>query len=266
MTQSSYAPETPAALPSGFDPRPQRLQPLRALKAFGRLRQNKEDTAQVFEIMRALSGNSAPKGYAKLLSSVSGGEIAAERIELLPILSDRAFLESLPAGSVGAAYLQFITRENISAEGLAAESRKDQAVEVDSRHPLAWYGRRLRDIHDLWHILSGYGRDPLGEACVVAFSYAQTKSLGFAFIALLGAINLGRFVKDQPYLKAVYEGWQRGRKCEWLPGEDYIRLLSEPLDQARARLNIGPKPVYDGVPGWAKDPKPMAPPSPALAN
>ena len=37
---------------------PQRLQPLKALRAFRRLVRNKEDTAQVFEIMRALSGRS----------------------------------------------------------------------------------------------------------------------------------------------------------------------------------------------------------------
>jgi ubiquinone biosynthesis protein COQ4 len=39
------------------------LQPLRALRAVRRLIADKEDTAQVFEIMRALSGNAIPKGY-----------------------------------------------------------------------------------------------------------------------------------------------------------------------------------------------------------
>jgi ubiquinone biosynthesis protein COQ4 len=34
-----------------------------------RLIADKEDTAQVFEIMRALSGNAIPKGYRRLLST-----------------------------------------------------------------------------------------------------------------------------------------------------------------------------------------------------
>jgi ubiquinone biosynthesis protein COQ4 len=35
-------------------------------------------------------------------------------------------------------------------------------------------------VHDIWHVLTGYRRDALGEACLVAFSYAQTRGLGWA--------------------------------------------------------------------------------------
>lgn len=30
-----------------------------------------------------------------------------------------------------------------------------------------WLANRLRDIHDLQHVLTGYGPDPLGELCLV---------------------------------------------------------------------------------------------------
>ena len=63
--------------------------------------------------------------------------------------------------------------ENLSAQGLA-----DISARINGRnlilHPYAWMGRRTRDSHDIWHVLSGYHRDALGEACLVAFSYAQT--------------------------------------------------------------------------------------------
>ncbi|MEQ1753386.1 MAG: Coq4 family protein [Micropepsaceae bacterium] len=230
-----------------------RLKPVKALRALFRLFKNKEDTSQVFEIMRALSGKSVPNGYMRLLSTPLGGAIAYRRLELAQVLSDRAFLESLPAGSVGRAYLDFVTRENISAEGLIAESRKGIDDGIDSDHPYAWYGRRMRDVHDLWHILTGYSRDAIGEACVVAFSYAQTRSPGFALIAVGGALKLRSALPGQPIVKAVWEAYQNGRKASWLPSEDYLKLLAEPLEAARARLNIARPGFYEKVPQDIRD-------------
>ena len=228
---------------------PLRLQPIKALRALSRLLKNKEDTEQVFIIMRALSGRSAAKGYSKLLKTAKGGRIAFRHEEIAKTLSDTEFLKGLPAGSVGAAYLHFTTSENISAQGLIDESRKVESDrDIDREHPIAWYGRRLRDIHDLWHVLTGYGRDGMGEACLVAFSYAQTRSPGFGLMGLAAAFKLKREVPNQPMLKAVWQAYQNGRKAAWLPGEDYIALLSEPLDAARARLNIPQPTLYQNMP------------------
>lgn len=249
----TYLPEVTPAHGIAAEEKPFRIQPLKALSALGRLLKDKEDTAQVFEIMRALSGRSIPNGYARLLRTPAGGSIAFRHQELADILSDREFLARLPEGSVGRAYLQFTTIENISAQGLIEESRKGIDEGIDSAHPYAWFGRRLRDIHDLWHVLTGYGRDALGEACLVAFSYAQTKSHGFALIAVAGALKLRRETPGLPALSAVWEGYERGRGTAWLPSEDYVRLLAEPLSQARARLNIGQAAVYDSVPGHVRN-------------
>jgi ubiquinone biosynthesis protein COQ4 len=245
----SYSPEIAPAQRSAAAGPAFRLEPLKAFRALGRLLKNKEDTAQVFELMRALSGRSVPNGYARLISTPAGGSIAFRHQELATILSDHEFLARLPEGSVGRAYLHFTTSENISAQGLIEESRKGVDVEeIDSEHPYAWYGRRLRDVHDLWHVLSGYGRDALGEACVVAFSYAQTKSLGFALIAFAGAMKLRKETPGLPAPAAVWQAYRNGRKAAWLPGEDYVRLLGEPLNAARARLNIARPTVYESVP------------------
>ena len=230
-----------------------RVQPLRAFRALMRLFQNKEDTSQVFEIMRALSGNSVPKSYLRLISSPQGGAIAFSKQEIADVLSDRAFLESLPAGSVGRAYLDFVTREKISAQGLIEESRKNGDDGIDAQHPYAWYGRRMRDVHDLWHVLTGYGRDAIGEVCIVAFSYPQTTSLGFGFIGVGGALKLRAALPGQPVVKAAWQAYQTGRKAKWLPAEDYIKLLAEPLEAARARLNIGRPTEYQKIPQSLRD-------------
>ena len=222
-----------------------------ALRSLRRLLNDKDDTTAVFEIMRALNGSSTAKGYLKLLKTRDGGRIAYARPEFAQLLMDDAWLDSLPDGSVGAAYRGFIREEQLSAEGLAEISREG-STDVDEPHPYAWMGRRTRDVHDIWHILSGYHRDGLGEACLVAFSYAQTRGLGWALIGL-GAASRARKSKEQPYVKAIWQGYQRGKAAKWLLGEDYERLMAEPLESARRRLGITPATIYDAIPTGARD-------------
>jgi ubiquinone biosynthesis protein COQ4 len=239
---------------AGFQPaaRPMstRLDLPHALRSLKKLLADKDDTTQVFEIMRALNGASTAKGYHRLLSTSDGGRIAYERPEFAQRLMDDAWLDSLPAGSVGAAYRDFIRTEQLSAEGLAQISR--QGVQsIDEPHPYAWFGRRTRDVHDIWHILTGYHRDAAGEACLVAFSYAQTRGLGWALIAL-GAVSKSLGTR-YPFVQAIWQGYRRGKAARWLLGEDYEALMAEPLDAARARLGLTPPTIYDSIPADVRD-------------
>ena len=234
------APNTEARLP-----RPRRNWGV-ALKALRRVLRDKEDTGQVFELLGALNGDATARNYARLLRTQSGGRLAYERLELAPRLMDDAWLDSLADGTVGAAYRHFVRSENLSADGLVEISRQRRG-RVDERHPLAWFGRRVRDTHDVWHILSGYHRDALGEACLVAFTYAQTRALGWAVLAIGAALrprNGGRGA----YARAIWQGYRRGKAAAWLPGQDYEALMAEPLDAARARLGITPPTFYDAIP------------------
>ena len=100
--------QTAFALP----PEPVTLKPPRqewgaAFRALQRLLRDKDDTGEVFEIMRALNGDSTRKGYHRLLTTAEGGRLAYQREELAERLSDRAWLATLPAGSLGAVYRDF---------------------------------------------------------------------------------------------------------------------------------------------------------------
>src|SRR5688572_3219676 len=92
---------------------------LHALRSLQKLLADKDDTVQVFEIMRALNGASTAKGYHRLLATPQGGRIAYERQEFAHRLMDDAWLDSLPDGSVGAHYRAFIREAGFSADGLA---------------------------------------------------------------------------------------------------------------------------------------------------
>lgn len=227
--------------------RPRKLQPLTAFRAFRKLIRDKEDTAQVFRIMEALTGRSASRGYGRMLGTVEGGRQAFLRDELAHRLDDPAWLARFAPGTVGAAYRGFREARGFTADGLA-ETAREVAPEIDALHPLAWYSRRLRDVHDIWHVLTGYGTDALGEACVVSFSYGQTHNLGFGFIGWGAAREIQREARSIPARRAAFQAWRNGRRARWLPGLDYEALFAEPLEAARARLRIRPPTVYAAVP------------------
>jgi ubiquinone biosynthesis protein COQ4 len=87
-----------------------------------RLLSDKDDTVQVFEIMRALNGGTSEKNYRRLLETTAGGRIAYEHVELAPMLMDQAWLDSFAAGTVGAAYRDFHPQREFFGGG----PRRDQ--------------------------------------------------------------------------------------------------------------------------------------------
>jgi ubiquinone biosynthesis protein COQ4 len=215
-----------------------------AFAALRRLLSNPNDTTQVFRIMRALNKGTPRAGYERLLRTAEGGRIAYQRVELAERLSDPALVGGFPQGSVGAAYAAFLGETGYSAKGLADVSKADDATR-EAEHPYAWFARRTRDAHDIWHILTGYqADDPLGEACLVAFSYAQTRGLGWAFLAIGSGLKALRSPHRKLAVRALWEGYRNGRRAAWLAGQDYEHILAEPLDGARRRLDIAEPVTY----------------------
>ena len=234
-----------ASCPAPYGARP--IRPLVALRSFRRVVANKDDTREVFEIIRALSGRSIPRGYFHLVSTVEGGRQAYDAPELATLFEDKAWLANFPIGSVGAAYRDFIARRGFSASGLADESKKIGDPRVDDRHPIAWYARRIRDIHDVWHVLTGYGTDAMGEACLLGFTHAQAGNGALLFLAIAASLELKRLNWRTPYIAAVSQAWRNGRRARSLDAIDYGELFAEPLTTARKRLHIRPPSIYQRV-------------------
>lgn len=213
-----------------------------AWAALRKLLADSDDTVQAFLIMRALNADTPARQYRRLLAVPGGGRIAYQRVELSERFSDPEFIASFAPGTVGAAYREFLGRTGYTAMGLADVSGA-QDMQDELEHPYGWFGRRERDVHDIWHVLTGYMADePLGEACLIAFSFAQTRGLGWAVISGGGALKSLGVTGETAFARAVWEGYRNGRRARWLSGEDYEQLLHEPLERARQRLNI-PTPV-----------------------
>jgi ubiquinone biosynthesis protein COQ4 len=217
-----------------------RLRPMLALRALRDFRRNKEDTHQVFLMIEALRGKTTLRQFARFRQTETGRAVLAERRRLLDRLSDRTSLAALPAGTLGHAYYDFMASENLSAEGLVAASKVERPPMPDD---VTLFRERNREMHDLLHVVTGYGRDPLGEACLVAFSFAQTRLKGFALIAVHAARRINRALPGRPVWRAVFEGYRHGRSAGWLPAADWEALLAEPVEAIRSCFAVKP-PVY----------------------
>ncbi len=219
-----------------------------ALRAVRILLADPADTVQVFRIMHALNTGTAARNYHRLLQTAEGGRLAYQRLELVSRLTDRVWLSQFAPDTVGAAYRAFLEHTGFSANGLADVSMQVERDHETEEHPYAWFGRHERDIHDIWHTLTGYrADDPLGELCLVAFSYAQSKGLGWGFIALMGSLKSLTEPYGRDVIRAVWEGYRNGKAAKWLHAEDIETLFAEPLDAARARLNIARPVAYEAV-------------------
>jgi len=209
------------------------------------LTKNPDDTSQVFKIIRALSGNAGEREFQRFLASEHGPTILAENRSLVDRLSDRAYLTSLPDGSLGRTYVDFTDQEQISPEGLieASETVPDDGQSIDAKRML--FGNRMRDSHDLWHVVTGYGRDLVGEAALLAFTYQQTRNRGVGFIVLVAYIKAGRVAPEHRMM--IRDGYRRSKKASWLPSADWETLLSRPLDEVRRTLGVVPVESYEAL-------------------
>ena len=216
-----------------------RLHPVTAMRAVRKLMAT-GDTRQVFVILRAMRGNVINRNFLRFAGTKTGKAVLAERRDLLARLTDRDRLRALPEGSLGRAYLAFMEEEDLSAQALVAASEN---WEDDPAPPeIDLFRTRLRELHDVSHVVTGYGRDPLGEICLLAFTYRQQGNLGRLMIV---GMAWGRI--PRPARGAVREAWRNGKTCGWLADKDWEAWLARPLDEVRRELGVTAPVVYQAA-------------------
>ena len=215
----------------------------RIVGALRKLVADKEDTKQVFVILEALGKGAGKRSYKRFLRTPQARKILSADKTLIDRLQDRDWLAAQPKGSLARAYHKFTEREQITADGLVQASEEGGRNRADISEQERVYQNRQRDAHDLWHVITGYGRDPLGELALLAVTWRQVGNLGFLLIIAIGYRVFG---KEQPQVKigaALREGFARGKKGAWLPAADWDDLLPRPLDEVRTALRFADKPT-----------------------
>ena len=220
-----------------------RIKPIQAGLAVSRLLRDPDDTGQVFKIFEALKGNSLGLAHKRMQLDPRGQQLLEEQPNIVSVLNDREALLAMPEGSIGRAYYDFVHREGLSADGLIASSEEAPRFEKMGRNE-RWLGDRLRDIHDLQHVMTGYGRDTLGELCLLSFMTTQTPSRGIDFIIFMGRTKGQKENPDLDLKSLVREGREIGQSADWMLFTRWEDRLHEPLEKVRAELGFIPPSKY----------------------
>lgn len=213
---------------------------VKASRALCALVADPEDSSRVFEIVEALRPKQRAPMLERLRDCPEGARLLASRPCIRSALQDRDRLLAMPEHSLGRAYLSYLDRAGLSAEGLISAS---QIERTEWNEEGMWMSARMRDTHDLWHTVTGYGSDVAGEMLVLAFTFAQTKTPGLGLIVLASLLaNVGT-----PMGADLTLAYVRGLSAEWLPAVSWEELLARPLAEVRALLKVGEPPRYQAI-------------------
>ena len=143
----------------------------RAGKALAALLRDPDDLPQVFTLIDSMSGTAPARLLLGFRLSDSGKKLLRERPNIVKYTGDRAWLRAQAPGTVARAYLAFVESEGISAEGIMDASKTERSFASEE---MEWLRCRMRDTHDLWHAVTGYKGDVLGELSLLAFGWGST--------------------------------------------------------------------------------------------
>ena len=147
-------------------------------------------------------------------------------------------LAHLPEGTLGKAYWHHIVDNGITPN-LHTKSRYI-ALNKERNIPVEEWRVRLTQVHDLWHVLTGYDISMEGELKIVSFTAAQVPN---PYTALIMCIRSLQPVLDHPEqiisaFDAITEGWERGRKAKPLMAIKWEEMWEAPIDEIRREYNL----------------------------
>lgn len=141
-------------------------------------------------------------------------------------------LLTLPGHSLGGAYAR-----HMKSRGL----RPDFFEDVAPRHKMHYLRLRMRQTHDIWHVLCGFDTDQFGEVGLQGFYFAQFTNGQSALIlasVILKSVLSGRFGELELHIDAFCEGYRNGRHAKSLLAVEWEQLWGENVDSLRRRYEI----------------------------
>ena len=232
-----------------------KIRPFHAALSAVRLIKNKEDTRQVFETLTALAGSSGLDLFRKFVATPYGRRVVTEPVKMENVLADRDRLMATPEGSLARHYVRFIEDGGLAVDGIvkaAEEAGVDFAEDTQFKEFFRMYAH-VDLCHDLWHTLTGYGRDALGEVLNLGFSEKQAHNHGFNLMIAMGTIGIKAEKPMLPIFKAVAESYRMGASVDFLLQHDVEELLPQPLEEIRARLGFFEPKTYNAIPAAVRD-------------
>jgi ubiquinone biosynthesis protein Coq4 len=117
-------------------------------------------------------------------------------------------LTSMPEQTLGAVYSKFML-----ARGLKPDFYED----ISPRHKMHYLRLRLRQTHDIWHVLTGFDSDQFGEVGLQGFYFGQVTNGQSALIfagAILKSVLRCRFGELERFIVFFCDGYNAGRQSQ----------------------------------------------------
>jgi ubiquinone biosynthesis protein COQ4 len=197
-------------------------------RAMVELLRDPDKTAQVFIMGIVLNAPLVPRLLMRFAAEPGGNELCAEAPTIDSTTVDFARLRSLPETTLGGAYARYLDSHRLDPDLFQAPPGLPPLV--------AFIAQRIRQTHDIWHVLTGYAPDVRGELALQGFTFAQLKMPSSFLIAAIGTM-----VRAPGEAKNVWDGYRRGRDAVFLPVVRFESHWDDELDLLRARLGIAPK-------------------------
>ncbi len=199
-----------------------------ALKALHKLRKDTNDTKQVFTFSIAVSAHYLPTLLMRFLSHDRGLELMTRDATIDTHSVDYDALRALPAGTLGEAYARFMGDNGLTPDLFQAPPLLPRGI--------AFVMKRMRQTHDLWHVLTGYETDIPGEIQLLAFTYGQTGAPSMRYLASFGAL---RYSLVHPgILKKAWRAYRRGCQAEFMPNRIWEDMWQRPLAEVQSELGL----------------------------
>ncbi len=216
----------------------------RALRAIRLMQRDPSRTDQVFELNVALDGGDTERLYRVFLAEPDGPALLRERPVLLDPLSDFARLRRLPATTLGGAYVRLMERAGYPADGLRQASEKIAAfAELHPGAERTWLAQRGNCVHDLLHVLTGYGQDPAGETSLLAFTdglYSQHFRFRVIRFGLFASVVSAPWRSIPSALAFAIAARRRGAQARIPHSYRWEDALERSLSTVRSELRVAP--------------------------
>ncbi|MEM7555757.1 MAG: Coq4 family protein [Cyanobacteria bacterium P01_A01_bin.84] len=206
------------------------LEFITTLKGCVSLIRDPSQTESVFDIVEGMRNTNASKFALKYIQShPEVDKIIQERH--IPDIPNIEALLKYPQTSLGYTYASYIKESNFQADFYRKLKVKDD---------ISYVLLRMRQSHDIWHIVTGFGTDSIGELGLQAFSLAQTR-LPLPVILLAG--GLVRTLLKSPetlgnLLEQIAIGYRMGAKAKPFLAQKWEENWNKPLDEIRKELNV----------------------------
>lgn len=206
----------------------------RARLAYGALRDlldDPDDTTRVFVLGLLVSRPSYPQFLARLTMDDRGGRLLRERPSIDTKSVDFDRLRTLPETTLGGAYVRYLDARGLDPDLFQAPPGLPEVP--------TYVSKRMRQVHDLWHVLTEYDTDVRGEVALQAFTYGQTNAPSALLITIGGLLRFG--ARDRSLWPMAIDGFRRGRAAEFLAPLWLEEMWDRPLDEIRRELGIRPR-------------------------